>query len=776
MLSREQRQEIVRKLIADRKAKDAAALLVSNENQESKEGRVQALLKERHLRRLQSALGSQTSVLQGNPPCLSSQLSYDELLSPGSTISLSSQQNKQGNAGPVHCWAHERTPCPDHKVIPPPSNSQQQPRGPGLKSKQGLLEADQLWSKRRLLASSSDDEDEEDNDYEDLYDRAGTPPALSTSSSSSSSPSFHLDRYPSLQSLHQPLHCESPRARSMPSSPCAKPTSPNRHSLQAALARHADKQGKECTHQPRINRSKSTSRAYPKSREQRIQELAQPRVEYWAHNARIKQQLEEEQLKCVTFKPKVGRGPEQRLRHSWAPVSDRLHVHHELKARERHRRQEELEEEGLRECTFKPRTNSSQHLDLQRYVPIHRRVGELLRSKNERLNQIQQVAEQEQVDLTFAPKISARSADLAERRRSKLRQMAAESGSSSGAPRLRRSASPAHGPDPQCTFSPEINHIRTDQILARSDAPQQFLERQRYYDRLAKEKKRLLQEALHDPQCQFSPNLCPPRSSSVPRTSSSSSEGFLDRVERMAYKDREKAAASRAAAAEQYYSQYTFKPQINRKSQVLAKGHTVDELYLNDRGRQKKAHVAEVEEAKQLRECTFKPTLISKPLQRGNQDSCEDVVQRLSKVEVRRQKKVHEAAHMKDYDELKECTFTPQLCQPVPGPKGPVVVRGLGRHMELKEMARKQQEAKEKVEEKVFFKNPKGSKTLFTVPEPFKLGGGQRVDDLRVTRAEQTASMNRLEECTFKPRTNVSEKQQLIKRILESDLGETTDQ
>ena len=45
----------------------------------------------------------------------------------------------------------------------------------------------------------------------------------------------------------------------------------------------------------------------------------------------------------------------------------------------------------------------------------------------------------------------------------------------------------------------------------------------------------------------------------------------------------------------------------------------------------------------------------------------------------------------KEYDTLKECTFEPELHarEEVPQPTGPVVVRGLGRYLELKEMAKR---------------------------------------------------------------------------------------
>lgn len=54
--------------------------------------------------------------------------------------------------------------------------------------------------------------------------------------------------------------------------------------------------------------------------------------------------------------------------------------------------------------------------------------------------------------------------------------------------------------------------------------------------------------------------------------------------------------------------------------------------------------------------------------------------------------------------------------------QGPVLVRGLGRFLELKDMARQQAQAKAAVEAKVFITDPKSPTAPFTTPQPFRLG------------------------------------------------------
>jgi hypothetical protein len=72
------------------------------------------------------------------------------------------------------------------------------------------------------------------------------------------------------------------------------------------------------------------------------------------------------------------------------------------------------------DCTFKPQVNSAsiaKHLGHYEYVPLHQRIGEVVRSKNEKLAQLQQQLELEQQDdVTFTPRINRNSTTLAMRR------------------------------------------------------------------------------------------------------------------------------------------------------------------------------------------------------------------------------------------------------------------------------------------------------------------------------------------------------------------------
>jgi hypothetical protein len=87
----------------------------------------------------------------------------------------------------------------------------------------------------------------------------------------------------------------------------------------------------------------------------------------------------------------------------------------------------------------------------------------------------------------------------------------------------------------------------------------------------------------------------------------------------------------------------------------------------------------------------------------------------------------------KEYENLKDCTFTPNIIRsPPPGASNaPILVRGLGRFLEKQELARKKLQEQKDREEKVFIKSVGALTRNYTVPEPFQLssarGEGKKV-------------------------------------------------
>jgi hypothetical protein len=77
----------------------------------------------------------------------------------------------------------------------------------------------------------------------------------------------------------------------------------------------------------------------------------------------------------------------------------------------------------VQDCTFQPHTNAAANarvLESYEYVPLHKRLGQVMRSRSEKLANIQlQVEEEVSVAATFTPRINPRSSMLASLRRSR---------------------------------------------------------------------------------------------------------------------------------------------------------------------------------------------------------------------------------------------------------------------------------------------------------------------------------------------------------------------
>ena len=104
------------------------------------------------------------------------------------------------------------------------------------------------------------------------------------------------------------------------------------------------------------------------------------------------------------------------------------------------------------------------------------------------------------------------------------------------------------------------------------------------------------------------------------------------------------------------------------------------------------------------------------------------LTQRIKEKERQKMAQCQQVKKKKEYEELKECTFTPAIKRAVPKQaSGPIVVRGLGRHLELKELAQRQSEEKAERERKVFLTQVSSTSSKpYTVPAPFHLSSNDK--------------------------------------------------
>jgi len=177
-------------------------------------------------------------------------------------------------------------------------------------------------------------------------------------------------------------------------------------------------------------------------------------------------------------------------------------------------------------------------------------------------------------------------------------------------------------------------------------------------------------------------------------------------------------------------------------------------------------------------ECTFKPKLDERSAALAAKASgralhptdTDSVLERVAQQARDREAKLERLRKEKQAAELKECTFAPKVREhkkekgDAAAAGGDVTVRGLGRYMELKQMAREQAEALRQREQKAFILEPCARNQPYTVPEPFKMHEGGEAATERTARMLKEVEQARQAECTFHPKTNEASTKQLIKR------------
>ena len=191
-----------------------------------------------------------------------------------------------------------------------------------------------------------------------------------------------------------------------------------RHSKEAIAERARMEEEKELTFKPKtIARPRSAKSALDTaSGEERRARLSTPRTKLWEKCEEIRNAKENEETKDCTFKPKVGRGPRMANRPSSARARpsgdlsfpDRLYKDGDSMFRKREDAKRQIAEAEIASYPFQPAINDNSRaaVEAEGYKPIHERVNDLLRKKQESLAAARVQYELENPDLTFAPKVS----------------------------------------------------------------------------------------------------------------------------------------------------------------------------------------------------------------------------------------------------------------------------------------------------------------------------------------------------------------------------------
>lgn len=383
------------------------------------------------------------------------------------------------------------------------------------------------------------------------------------------------------------------------------------------------------------------------ARQRRIAELAQDRRAVMERRQAEKARLEEEELKQYAFKPtgvngsagSDGAGGAAR-RGSAEPVGERLQKVGKLRQQRREadaRLAQQAEEESF---PFRPSINPDSELILEhsdgRYKPIHERIGDLQRAKHQNLHRLRMQHEEENDDLTFQPRINRRSSSMAPSAASHSTSGRGGSMGGQGQQTGRKSLSNVtdrlalqatererrmqqrirqHEQEEaeKHSFAPRISETSAKLVADNPIMYGSFLERQQRFER---EKKR--REALRGDldangaakDCTFRPDIGNADDVLLARRPGRIVESQQATLERLTYRDSKQKEMAQTAMQEEYYSKFTFKPELNTVSRRLVpKAQSVDQLVANERGQRVREEAVTRAEAERLQDCTFKPEI-----------------------------------------------------------------------------------------------------------------------------------------------------------------------
>ncbi|KAK2952521.1 putative 3',5'-cyclic-nucleotide phosphodiesterase regA [Blattamonas nauphoetae] len=489
----------------------------------------------------------------------------------------------------------------------------------------------------------------------------------------------------------------------------------SRVSKEMAKQRIDDEYRQTHTFTPTIdeNSRKLASKDRPSSR-QRITELSKDSVEKHKKLEKIRKESEKDNEKECTFRPTINKSGKKSQ--TGTRFEDRLYEDATVRTQRLNemikRKEEQAEVDENPEYTFHPNVNPELPSYLEQYleqdgenggytyissIPLFERAAILQREKMEKINQ-RRAQEEYNTRASFKPKINKTSKHIMEqtpRFQDALKQNDVVSRmevieEQARLEKQRKILEEQEKFESVFTPTPQINPI-SNEIAKTSGlfhgSNKDFLRRQEVLNERSHQKKLLLQNKIHEQEV----------SGDIPTKRLPKSQ-IETAFENLAKNDVERRRMEQQAMEENENMKLRQEtvPKINAKSAELMKNRTFKDI-LEDTGREEAiARAREQVEQDLARTCTFTPKTSR---QRGG-PSLEENIQRTERL---KEEELAKERRRREYEELKDCTFKPQILSYENKEKDRVVyVRGLWRHLELQDMARKKIAEKQEHELRVF--------------------------------------------------------------------------
>lgn len=397
----------------------------------------------------------------------------------------------------------------------------------------------------------------------------------------------------------------------------------------------------------------------------------------------------------------------------------------------------------MKDCSFKPNIQKDLKVGIPRAAsiqkPIYERVNEVQKHKDEVLRKLRVDSEFQNTDLKFQPQINKLSEKLVNK---KIQRTYGSVKNINVVERLTKDASDRienlnrknedmnHELSQMYPFRPQLSTFTSNSHnnTMYNFETKNFYERQQEFLHKQHEKR----EAKRNQEGQeftFKPKINSTSNIIIEADPQRAGEQDTDKYNRLYQKDYQKAEAAKEALEYELYGKFTFKPEINNLSKLMAADRTTLDLIEAAQNKSTLTHNVHSEmNMQKIKECTFQPKINKNykeiPATYTNKEEMKAKLEEKARL---RRLKHEQVMNNREYEEIKDCTFKPTINQGVPKSINEVVVvRGLGRFMELQELAVKKTQDQLEREAQVFglghkFAPNLNTSEVYTIPEPFDL-------------------------------------------------------
>ena len=533
-----------------------------------------------------------------------------------------------------------------------------------------------------------------------------------------------------------------------------------------------NKFAKEHPFRPKIN--KNYNEKNDETEEERLNRLSRPKI-LDINEKKRKKELEEIKKNSENNKKKGTYKIDPK------EVSNRLYnLHQQIKIK-KDKIMQNYEEDQNKEYSFTPQINTYSKILMEKYKqkPIYERNEDFEKQKADNIIKMRQEREKEEKE-RCKPLINEKSRKIALMNRHNNYNEYGENYQEDVYERLYKEKinkdkkSLENREMKECTFSPKLNPMTNylinndyysnnynDDNFDNEDDMKDFLERQKKYEELKKEK--LAKNIINnEAKYSFKPEINSNSDLLVKCNQSRVGENNNDKYSRL-YQDAQKIKIKKEKLENELNNKYDFKPKINELSKYIGRKPDIKELYYNQEIKENSKIDKKEEE-----EYDFKPKIFTNKYKniQSNYKNDQNMLERINEEVQNKNKKIKMMQKIKENKDIEQCNFAPEINKEIPDFENnkPLYMKGMARYLNQMEKARQAKRDKEQREKEVFLTGEGWNKNNgITVPKPFKLSYQNNKNNEMMKKEREKQDKN---ECSFKPKTNEGKNREIIKKLL----------